>query len=66
MRLYLVACLLMGQFLLSQAHGSELVTDNFAQLVSTSVQQSIQPSQESEIAQAVASFKGKVSIGGAR
>lgn len=66
MRFYLVACLLMGQFLLSQTHGAESVTDNFAQLVSTSVQQSIQPSQESEIAKAVANFKGKVSIGGAR
>ncbi len=66
MRVYLLCCLLTVQFMLGQASGSEKITDSFGQLSSTLVQQSIQPTQESEISQAVAGFNGKVSIGGAR
>lgn len=59
-------CLIIWQVLLNIACASEKISDSFAQLTSSSVQQVLQPSQESDIAQAVASFNGKISIGGAR
>ena len=62
----LCCCLLIWQCILTIACASEPVNDSFAQLASTSVQQTIQPIQEAEISRAVADFKGKISIGGAR
>lgn len=66
MRAYLLCCLLAVQFIPCQASGGEKITDSFGQLASTEVHQSIQPTQEAEITQAVANFNGKISIGGAR
>lgn len=65
MRAYLLCCLLAVQFIPCQASGGEKITDSFGQLASTEAHQSIQPTKEAEITQAVASFNGKISIGGA-